>query len=62
MIKNSIDSINKDLIVAQVRFTVTTGTQKEDISIQNIKDGNAFENITTSKNCVMLILVELLMR
>lgn len=49
LIKKSIDSINKELIVAQVRYTVTTGTQKEDISIQNINDGNSFTNVTTNK-------------
>lgn len=42
MIKNASEAINKDLHVAQVRYSITTGQQNETISQLQIKSGTTF--------------------
>lgn len=48
LIQKAIDSINADLNVSQVRYTVTTGTQNDDISLDSVKSGSSFGSKTTS--------------
>lgn len=49
LIKKSIEAINKELYVAQVRYSVTSGTQEDTISNDQIKSGSSFSNVSTSK-------------
>ena len=49
LIEKSIETINKELSVAQVRYSVTTGSQGDTITNSQIKTGTSFGNVSTSK-------------
>lgn len=48
LINNSVNSINQNLHVAQVRYSITIGQQNDEISQSQIKSGSTFGN-TSSK-------------
>lgn len=47
LITNSADSINKNLHVAQVRYSMTTGQQNDEISQSQIKSGSTFGGVSS---------------
>lgn len=47
LITNSADSINKNLHVAQVRYSMTTGQQNDEISQSQIKSGSTFGDVSS---------------
>ena len=47
LIQKSVDVINKDLHVSQVRYSVTTGQQENDITQEQVKSGTTFGNMSS---------------
>lgn len=45
LVSKAIDYINRELMVAQVRYTVTTGTQSDTLTADNVKSGTSFTGI-----------------
>lgn len=48
LIKNSINSINNNLYVAQLNYTVTVGQQTDAMDVQELNDGESFTKAKTS--------------
>lgn len=49
LVAKAVSSINSELDVSQVRYSVTTGMQNEDITFSNVNNGTSFGRITTSR-------------
>lgn len=49
LVQKAIESINRELNVAQVRYTVTMGTQNDDITYDKVNTGTSFGNISTTR-------------
>ena len=47
LIRNSIYHINKDLMVSELRYTTTVGSQKAEISSYDLDNGDSFANVIT---------------
>lgn len=52
LIKKSIESIDKNLYVTQLTYTVSTGEQKNDIDIEEIKNGMSFRTAKTRTEAI----------
>lgn len=50
LIKNAIDSINRNLYVSQLQYTVAYAGQKDNINADMIKSGESFNNARTKTN------------
>lgn len=50
LITNSIAAIDKDLYVSRLQYTVTTGSQREKITGNQMRDNDAFGSVITSTN------------